>query len=196
VRYSFKRMFICSVFAAITLSVIAIVNLEHAIDNWSGPLISSLFSKDDYEYSISIPDYWERYYPSDTSDLIDSTLEDKIIYSGNNSEYLILSVSEYPAVYDPELYKTYMAMEVYGEYGIESETEYLKHNNKNIYYIHFELSGINYVIGFVENKGFIIDFEYKRPSTNNINEGLYTIISSIERFKVKEVDINGQVNAE
>lgn len=195
-KYTLKRMIFCSIFAAILLSVVTIFNLEKAITNWAGPLVSTIFSKDDYEYSISIPDYWDRYYPSDTSDMVDSTLADKIIYTGNNSEYLVLSVSEYPDVYDPELYKTYMAMEVYGKYGVESNVQYLKHNDKHIYYLHFELSGINHVVGFVENKGFIIDFEYKRPSTNNINEGLYTIISSIERFKVKEVDINGQVNAE
>ena len=194
-KYTFKRMFGYSLFGGILLSVVVIFILESAIANISAPLISTIFAKDNYEYSISVPDYWDRYYTDVATDMINSDISDKIIYTGNNSEYLILGVSEFPDVYDVQMYKTYAALDVFEKYGMDVVFEYLNYNGKHIYYSQFEISGINHVVGFVENKDFILDFEYKRPSSNNINEGLYTIISSIERFEVKEVDLNGQVNA-
>lgn len=195
-RYTFKRMLGFSLFGGILLSIVVIFILENAIANITGPLISTIFAKDDYEYSISIPDYWDRYYTDIATDMISSDISDKIIYTGNNSEFLILGVNEFPKVYDAEMYKTYTALDIFEKYGLDTTLEYLPYNNKHIYYTKFEISGVNYVVGFVENKDFILDFEYKRPSSNNINEGLYTIISSVERFEVKEVNMNGQINAE
>lgn len=195
--YTRKRMVFMSLAVSIFLTIVAIYVFETNIVNSTGRLISSIFAKDDYEYSISIPDYWERYYTSTTTDLVtDSNVADKIIYTGNNGEYLALLIEDKPELYDATLYSTYISMDIRNRFLMDKQLESLPYDGKYIYYTQFEALGINYVIGFVENKGFLLKFEYKRPSSNNINEGLYAIISSVERFKVEEVDSIGQTTEE
>lgn len=188
-KYTFKRMIGLSIFGSILMAIIVIFVLENTIMTLTNPLVTTIFAKDDYEYSISIPDYWEKYQSGNNG-------QNSIIYTGNNSEYLTIDVEDFPEIYDAEMYGAYKGLDIYEKYGVNVEFNYSKNNNKNVYTTRFKIDDINYVIGFVENDGFILNFEYKRPSSNNINEGLYTIISSIERFKVEEVELNGKVNAE
>lgn len=186
-KYSKKRMVSVALIGAILLSSILIFTLEKLFMGMTSPLVTNIFAIENYEYSVSIPDYWERY-----------TSETSVIYTGNNSEYLTLEVSEKTETYNPELYAMYAALEINQKYNINApEFETTEFNGKYISKIKFSLFETNYIVGFVENDNYIIDFEYKISSNNDINNALDNIITSIERYELKEVELeNGTVTEE
>ena len=90
------------------------------------------------------------------------------------------------------MYGTFKALEFSRKYNVtDIKFEKEQINDIPIYVAKFSVNKLDYVVGFSENDGFIIDFEYRIASENSINTNLYNIISSIERFKIEEVEING-----
>lgn len=178
------NLIITSLLGAIILSGILIFKFENIFENIKRPLVTHIFGIEDYEYSISIPDYWEKF----------STNDNTVIYTGNNSEYLTLEINELPEPYSRELYGTYAALEIKDKYG-GNQPEFLSEevNDKYIHKIIFSSGTTNYVVGYVENGDFLIDFEYRMSTLNDINENLDNIITSIERYEIKEVDLDGNV---
>lgn len=188
-KTTFKDSLIVSLLSALVLTGMFIYVFEtRIIPDISNNLVSTIFTTNDrnYEYTISIPDYWDVYTKnSETGEMI---------YTGNNSEYLTINVSKKEDTYDASLYSTYRALEIYGKYNVELENfEEKKINGKFVFSTSFNVLDNNHVVGFVENEDFLIDFEYKRPSTNNINASLYNIVTSIEQFEVEEVNLDGEV---
>ena len=188
-KTTLKDSIIVPLLSAIIITGVFIYSFEtHMIPNLANTLVSTIFTTNDknYEYTISIPDYWEVYTKnSETGEMI---------YTGNNSEYLTINVVEKEENYDSVLYSTYRALKVFNKYNVRLEDfEERKVNDKFVFSTSFNVLENNHVVGFVENDDFLVDFEYKRPSTNNINASLYNIITSIEQFEVEEVNLNGEV---
>ena len=184
IKYTKLRMFAVALLGAILLSGVTIFMFEKSIPSFTNPMITAIFASEDYEYSLSIPDYWDKY----SADIKES----KVVYTGNNSEYLSIQASEYPKTYDSEMYGTFKALEFSRKYNVtDIKFEKQQINDIPIYVAKFSVNKLDYVVGFSENDGFIIDFEYRIASENSINTNLYNIISSIERFKIEEVEING-----
>ena len=184
-KYTVSRMWKVSLFGAILLTIMSIFILENAFSNSSSPLMLNIFRANNYEYTINIPDYWEQ--------SLDKSGHD-VVFTGNNSEYLVLDiVNKDVKTYNPELYGTYKTMAITEAYGIENpELKYDKINGKITYKISFIHDDMNYIVGFIDNDTYIVDFEYKRTTKNDINAALNSIITSIEQFEVKEVTTDGE----
>jgi hypothetical protein len=180
--YTKKNLFIVAICAALLFSISFIYLFETKYINNSN-LITGLFHSDDYEFSIYIP---SDYSASSLSNEFD------IVYTGTNGEKLKLLSATKDENYNAKQYGTYKALETKEKYNGEISPTISEGNinNKYIYKIEFEYNENSYIIGFVENPEFIINFDYIIPKGKEINNSLYNILTSIERFEVKEVSMD------
>lgn len=181
--FTYKRLFTSVLIAVLLCSAFSIFVFEKLALSSNEPLMTYIYNKDQYDYSISIPTYWGK---------VEDTTHD-IMFSGNNYEYFSLDFSEKESSYDKITYGTFYSLKLNETYGItEPKFETLENNNLFIYKTTFTLSENNYVSGYIDCGNYLVQFEYKRTDKNDINKGLNNIISSIQRFEVKEVSLDEQ----
>mgnify|MGYP001080801406 CR=1 FL=1 len=176
--YTYKRLF-TSVFIALILCCgLSIYAFEKVATISTEPLMTYLHTKDNYDYSISIPTYWSS---------VKETTHD-IMFSGNNYEYFSIDFLKKEKTYDKDTYGAFMNLKISEKYKIENpKIETFEKNGLYIYKTVFNMYDNNYIIGYVDCNDFLFEFEYKRTDKNDINKNLDNIIASIRRFEVKEV---------
>lgn len=184
IKYTVTRMIVVALIGAILLSGMIIFVCEKSFGNFTNPLISAMFVDEKHEYSIKIPEYWIKYNADATTG--------KVIYTGGESEYISIQPSEIPNNYNAKMYGTYKALDLSNKFNVtDLQFNETIHNGKYIYETSFVIKNLIYVVGFVKNDNFILDFEYRITDENDINTSLHNIITSVEQFEVKEVDIDG-----
>jgi hypothetical protein len=155
-------MVIVALIGAILLSGMFIFAFESSLSNFSNPLVAAMFVDEKYEYSIKIPEYWVKYSADATTG--------KVIYTGGESEYISIQPNPVPENYNSKMYGAYKALDISNKFNITdvefSETIF---NDKYIYEVSFAVNNLKYVIGFVKNDKFILDFEYRITDENDIN---------------------------
>lgn len=186
--YTRRNVFVVAIIASIICSAMFIWNFENNYAASSG-LITSIFQNDDYEFSIYLPSTYSTKSPFGIYD---------VVYSGANGETLSIVTSEKANDYNLTQYGTYLALNINQKYNNEISPSISQNvvNGKNVYTMSFDYNGYTCVDGFVENQDFLIDFSYRVESSNDVNSRLYEILTSIERFEVEEVSIDGKVAAE